>query len=107
MLQLYNWKFFILDDSRNIPTALAMECPHCGAIIKVAKETIQGYLDQDIRVIQFRCIETDCESNSRFSEDFDIPFLDLEDTKKAIWAEDSSKLKPRPAPEVSHTDAIT
>jgi hypothetical protein len=106
-MHLYDWKIFTQEESLNIPTALAIECPHCGTVIKISKETVQDYLNEGARLFQVRCIEPDCDSNSKYADELDIPLLDLRNTENVAWAEDGSTLTPTPFLEVIHTDATT
>ena len=94
MSELFTWKIFTVEESLRTPMSVAIECPHCGSVIKISKDTVNDYLNAGARLIQFRCIEPDCDSNTKYAEDIDVPLLDLRSDVAIAWADDGTELLP-------------
>ena len=76
-IKLIKWILMDPEESKKLETTVAITCPHCAAVIKLGVEFMQMYLDTGAKIMQFRCPDPDCLSNSKFADEFDRAFVDL------------------------------
>ena len=73
----YEWRKLSAKKSTKIRTTVAIECPHCGFVMKVSSEVIRDNVSCGQLAMHFICPNSNCMSHSPLATDFDDVVFDL------------------------------